>query len=52
MTEELAKAIGEFGFPIIAALGLGYFVYYIWKWVTLSIKPIILLLFNSVFKKC
>ena len=41
MTEELANAIGEFGFPIIAALGLGYFVYYIWKWVTLSIKPII-----------
>ena len=30
MTVELADAIKEFGFPIIAAFGLGYFVYYVW----------------------
>jgi hypothetical protein len=41
MTAELAKAISEFGFPIIAAFGLGYFVYYVWKWVTEEIKPVV-----------
>ena len=41
MTLELANAIKEFGFPIIAALGLGYFVYYVWKWVTDDIKPVL-----------
>ena len=41
MTVELANAIKEFGFPIIAALGLGYFVYYVWVWVTREIKPVL-----------
>ena len=26
--DELVKAIKDFGFPIVAAVGLGYFVYY------------------------
>ena len=41
MTTELATAIKDFGFPIVAAMGLGYFVYYVWKWVTVEIKPVI-----------
>jgi hypothetical protein len=41
MTDDLVKAINEFGFPIIAAFGLGYFVYYVWKWVTEEIKPVL-----------
>ena len=41
MTVELADAIKEFGFPIIAAFGLGYFVYYVWIWVTKEIKPVL-----------
>ena len=41
MTIELANAIKEFGFPIIAAFGLGYFVYYVWTWVTTEIKPVL-----------
>jgi len=41
MTIELANAIKEFGFPIIAAFGLGYFVYYVWIWVTKEIKPVL-----------
>ena len=41
MTVELANAIKEFGFPIIAAFGLGYFVYYVWIWVTKEIKPVL-----------
>ena len=39
--EELANAINQYGFPIIAAIGLGYFVYYVWKWVTTEIKPVL-----------
>lgn len=41
MTVELANAIKEFGFPIVAAMGLGYFVYYVWIWVTKEVKPVI-----------
>lgn len=41
MDAELVNAIKEFGFPIIAAFGLGYFVYYIWKWVTEEVKPVL-----------
>ena len=36
---EWTEVIQDFGFPIIAAMGLGYFVYYVWKWVTNEIKP-------------
>jgi hypothetical protein len=39
--EEIASAVGEYGFPIIAALGMGYFVYYIWTWVTKEVDPVI-----------
>ena len=39
--EELANAINQYGFPIIAALGLGYFIYYILIWVTIKVDPII-----------
>jgi len=39
VTDELVQAINQYGFPIIAAMGLGYFVYYVWKWVTTEIQP-------------
>ena len=41
MVDDIAKAINEYGFPIIAAMGMGYFIYFIWKWVTEEIDPII-----------
>ena len=41
MTSDLVTAINQYGFPIIAAMGLGYFVYYVWKWVTTEIDPVI-----------
>ena len=40
--EELAAAINQYGFPIIAAIGLGYFIYYIWQWVTTKVDPVVL----------
>lgn len=39
--DAIGDLISKYGFPIIAAGGLGYFVYYIWKWVTEDIDPVI-----------
>jgi len=41
MNEEIVQAINDFGFPVIAAGGLGYFVYYTWNWVVKDIKPVL-----------
>ena len=41
MEIDLAQAIKDFGFPIIAACGMGYFIFFIWKWVTETIDPVI-----------
>lgn len=41
MELDLAKAVSDYGFPIIAAMGMGYFIYFIWKWVTETIDPVI-----------
>lgn len=38
---EVADLINKYGFPIVAAGGLGYFVYYVWEWVTKDIKPVL-----------
>jgi hypothetical protein len=41
MDLDLAKVISEYGFPIIAAMGMGYFIFFIWRWVTQEIDPVI-----------
>jgi hypothetical protein len=41
MEAELATTIKDLGFPIVAALGMGYFIYFIWQWVTQTIDPLI-----------
>ena len=38
---NIAEMISQYGFPIIAAVGLGYFIYYIWSWVTEKVDPVI-----------
>jgi hypothetical protein len=38
---DIAELISKYGFPIVAACGLGYFVYYIWVWATQEVKPIL-----------
>lgn len=38
---DLAELINKYGFPIISAAGMGYFIYYVWTWVTTEIKPVI-----------
>lgn len=39
--DNVVELINKYGFPIVSAAGLGYFVYYIWEWVTKTIKPVI-----------
>ena len=41
MEFDIAQAIKDFGFPIIAAMGMAYFIFFIWKWVTEVIDPVI-----------
>lgn len=38
-TDALAQAISDFGFPIIMSLGMGYFIYFIWKYITDKLEP-------------
>ena len=38
---DIGALIGQYGFPIIAAIGLGYFIYYIWQWVTTKVDPVV-----------
>ena len=37
---DLVKLINQYGFPIVAAFGMGYFIFFVWKWVTTEIKPV------------
>jgi hypothetical protein len=41
MIENLSEAINKYGFPIIAAGGCGYMIYFVWKWATETVKPIL-----------
>ena len=38
---DIGAIISDYGFPIIAAVGMGYFIYFIWTWVTTVIDPVI-----------
>jgi hypothetical protein len=29
---DIAELINKYGFPIIAAGGMGYLIFYVWKW--------------------
>ena len=37
--DKVAQLISEFGFPVVLALGMGYFIYFVWKFVTEELKP-------------
>lgn len=41
MEIDIATAISDYGFPVIASMGLGYFVFFIWRWVTETIDPVV-----------
>ena len=37
--EALVENIQQYGFPIVAMVGLGYFVYFVWTMITQVINP-------------
>jgi hypothetical protein len=37
----IAELVKQYGFPIVAAVGMGYFVWFIYKFVTDKLMPII-----------
>jgi hypothetical protein len=38
---NLADLISKYGFPIVAAAGMSYMIYYVWTWATKEIKPVL-----------
>lgn len=38
---DIAELINKYGFPIVSAAGMGYFIFYVWTWVTKEIKPVL-----------
>jgi cytochrome c-type biogenesis protein CcmE len=38
---EISDLINKYGFPIVAAGGMGYFVFYVWQWATTEVKPVL-----------
>jgi len=36
---DIAGLIADFGFPVVAVVGLGYFIYYVWMYINQEIKP-------------
>jgi len=39
--DEIAELISKFGFPIIAAGGVGYMIFFVWKWASEEIDPVL-----------
>ena len=37
--EEIVVAVSDYGFPVIACIGLGYFIYYVWHFINEHIEP-------------
>jgi len=36
---DVAVLIQEYGFPVVMVVGLGYFIYFIWKFVNDKLQP-------------
>jgi hypothetical protein len=35
------ELVNKYGFPIVAAGGMGYLIFYVWKWATTQVKPVL-----------
>lgn len=38
---DVVEIINKYGFPIVAAAGMGYFIFFVYKWVTQEVKPVL-----------
>ena len=39
MINNIAELVNQYGVPIVVAVGMAYFIFYIWKFVTTNILP-------------
>ena len=39
--DNITDLVNKYGFPIISAVGCGYMIFYVWKWATETVKPIL-----------
>lgn len=37
--DEIAVLIQDFGFPVVMSIGMGYFIYYIWTFISNQLEP-------------
>ena len=37
--DQIILIIDEVGYPVLMAIGMGYFIWYVWKYVTKELKP-------------
>ena len=35
----IVQLINDYGFPIILAVGMGYFIYYVWQFISNELEP-------------
>ena len=38
---DVVSLINKYGFPIVAAGGMGYMIFYVWTWATKEVKPVL-----------
>jgi hypothetical protein len=41
MSSQIVDLINKYGFPVVAAVGVGYMIYYVWEWATKEVKPVL-----------
>jgi len=48
--DSIAQLISEFGFPVVMSMGMGYFIWYVWKFITVEVKPALGRMFTASIK--
>lgn len=36
---DIAQLINDYGLPVVMSVGMGYFIFYVWKFVSTVLKP-------------
>ena len=37
----IVQLINDYGFPIVLAVGMGYFIFYVWQFISNELEPVI-----------
>tara|TARA_R100001015_G_C4563747_1_gene123104 strand:- start:204 stop:494 length:291 start_codon:yes stop_codon:yes gene_type:complete len=36
---KISELVSTFGYPVVLSLGMGYFIYFVWNFITKDLKP-------------